>query len=102
MKTSFLPLLFALAVPLSAADLPTVTVEHLYYLQARAERVRRMKADEMIEYCVAQKIGGAAFENLYTRLFDMQLDLTKLLKIEGVLPEDHRVVLLKKTHEEYE
>ena len=92
-------LLFATA--LNAADLPTVTVEHLYYLQARAERVRKFKPDEMIEYCIAQKIGGTSFENLYSQLFTMRIDLLKLLRIEEVLPTDPRVVTLKKTSEAY-
>jgi len=71
------------------------------YLQARAERVRKFKPDEMVDYCIAQKIGGTAFENLYSQLFAMLIDLTKLPKIEEVLPTDPRVVTLKKTHEAY-
>ena len=90
-----------LASSLNAADLPTVTVEHLYYLQARAERVRKFRPDDMIEYCIAQKIGGTAFENLYSQLFTMRIDLTKLLKVEEVLPTDPRVVTLNKTVEAY-
>ncbi len=98
----YLPLVALLfAVSIDAADLPTVTVEHLYYLQARAERVRKFKPDDMIEYCIAQKIGGTAFENLYSQLFTMRIDLTKLLKIEEILPTDPRVVALNKTLEAY-
>jgi len=92
-------LLFAAAA--DAADLPTVTIEHLYYLQARAERVRTFKPDEMVEYCLAQKIGGPAFENLYSQLSSMQIDLTKLRSIEELPLTDGRVVTLKKTHEAY-
>jgi hypothetical protein len=84
MKTYLLIALF-LSATLHAADLPTVTVEHLYYLQARAERVRKFKPDEMIDYCIAQKIGGTAFENLYAQLFTLRIDLTKLLRVEEVL-----------------
>lgn len=90
-----------LSATLPAADLPTVTIEHLYYLQARAERVRKFKPEEMIEYCIAQKIGGTALESLYAQLFSMRIDLIKLVKIEGVRPEDSRVVTLKLTHEEF-
>ena len=90
-----------LSCPLQGADLPTVTVEHLYYLQARAERVRKFKPDEMIEYCVAQKIGGTAFENLYSQLFTMRIDLARLLKVEEVLLTDPRVLTINKTHEAY-
>ena len=98
----YLPLIaLLLASPLNAADLPTVTVEHLYYLQARAERVRKFRPDDMIEYCIAQKIGGTAFENLYSQLFTMRIDLTKLLRVEEVLPTDPRVVTLNKTVDAY-
>jgi hypothetical protein len=84
-----------------AADLPTVSIEHLYYLQARAERTGKLSADEMVEYCLAQKIGGSSFENLYSQLFTMRIEVTKLLKIDGVETNDPRVLLLNKTHEEY-
>ena len=100
MKATVLSALL-LATALNAADLPTVTVEHLYYLQARAERIRRLKPEEMIEYCIAQKIGGSAFENLYSQLFNMRIDLTKLLKVEEVLLTDPRVVTLNKTSDAY-
>jgi len=36
-----------------AADLPTVSVEHLYYLVSRGERVGKLRADEMVDYCIA-------------------------------------------------
>ncbi len=102
MMKKYFPLIALLfASSLNAADLPTVTVEHLYYLQARAERVRKFRPDDMIEYCIAQKIGGTAFENLYSQLFTMRIDLTKLLKVEEVLPTDPRVVTLNKTVEAY-
>jgi hypothetical protein len=95
--------LFALvlAVTLHAADLPTITVEHLYYLQARAERVRKFRPDEMIEYCIAQKIGGSTFESLYLQIFSIRVDLMKLLKVEELQPTDVRVTALNKTHEAY-
>ena len=97
-KIQLLLIALLFSVTLFAADLPTVTVEHLYYLQARAERVRKFKSDEMIEYCIVQKIGGAAFENLYSQLFTIQIDLAKLLKVEEVQTKDPRVVTLTKTY----
>jgi hypothetical protein len=99
MKTLLLLVAFSLATRGIAADLPTVTVGHLYYLQARAERLRKLTADEMIAYCIAQKIGGGRFESLYSQLFSMRIDLTKLLKIEEVQPSDPRVATLNKTVE---
>ena len=101
MKTPLLLVALFIAATIHAADLPSITTEHLYYLEARAERVRRFKPDEMIEYCIAQKIGGTAFENLYSQLFTMRIDLTKLLKVEEVLTTDPRVVTLTKTREAY-
>jgi hypothetical protein len=83
-----------------AADLPTVTVEHLYYLQARGERIRKLRLEEMVEYCLALKLGGAAFEDIYQQLFSMRVELTKLLKVDEVPERDPRIVKLKKTHEE--
>lgn len=90
-----------LGATLHAADLPTVTVEHLYYLQARAARVRMFKPDEMIEYCIAQKIGGSSFENLYAQLFNLRIDLAKLLQIEGLKDTDPRVVTIIRTRAAY-
>jgi len=101
MKTHLLLLGLLFSRALDAADLPTVTIEHLYYLQARAEHVRKFRPDEMIEYCVAQKIGGPAFENLYSQLFTIRIDLARLLRVEEVLSSDPRVVTLNRTHEAY-
>ena len=84
--------------PLPAADLPTVSVEHLYYLRARGEYVRRLSAEDMVEYCVTQKIGGRAFEDLYVQLFHMRQELAKLQRVEGASEDDSRVKTLKKTH----
>ncbi len=81
-----------------SADLPTVSVDHLYYLRARGEHIRRLPADDMVDYCIAQKIGGRAFEDLYSQLFLMRIDLTKLQRIEGVSDEDSRVKTLKRTY----
>lgn len=101
MTPRFLLLVYIFAAMARAADLPTVSVEHLYYLQARAERIRKLNADDMIAYCIAQKIGGSSFENLYSQLFTMRIEVTKMLKIDGVDPNDPRVQLLNRTHEEY-
>jgi hypothetical protein len=100
-KSTLLIVSLLFAAALDAADLPTVTIEHLYYLQARSERVRTFKPDEMVDYCLAQKIGGSAFENLYSQLSIMQIDLAKLRSIEEVPVTDARIVILKKTHEAY-
>ena len=89
-------LLFGVAA-LRAADLPTVTVEHLYYLQARAERVRRYKPDDMVAYCLTQKIGGASFDYLYSQLFNARIELNKLIYIQDRDSADPRVVELSKT-----
>lgn len=87
------------AAVLQAADLPTVSIEHMYYLQARAERVRRYKPDDMIEYCLAQKVGGAAFDYFYSQIFTNRATLARLLEVEGAEKNDGRVLQLTKTNE---
>ena len=84
-----------------SADLPTISVEHLYYLRVRGEHVRRLSADDMIEYCVTQKVGGRAFDDLYSQLASMRIDLAKLQRVEGLSDEDSRVKTLKKTYAAY-
>ena len=81
----------------AAADLPQIGIEHLYYLRARGDYLRRLTSAEMVEYCVAQKIGGRAFDDLYVQLFLMRVELSKLQKIEGASEENPRVKTLKKT-----
>jgi hypothetical protein len=101
-RSKFAVLLIGLIAAISAtawaADLPTVTVDHLYYLRTRGEQVRKVSADDMIEYCIVQKIGGRAFEDLYAQLFQMRIELIKLQKIEGLSEDDARVKALKKTY----
>jgi hypothetical protein len=100
MKFAFLliGLTTAMWVPAWSTDLPTVSVDHLYYLRTRGEQVRKLTADDMIDYCIVQKIGGRAFEDLYSQLFQMRIDLIKLQKIEGLSDDDSRVKTLKKTY----
>jgi hypothetical protein len=103
MKSALLAVLVSLLTCASAqpADLPTISVEHLYYLRARADHLRKLSGDDMIEYCIAQKLGGRAFEDLYSQLFSMRIDLTKLQRVEGLSDEDSRVKTLKKTYAAY-
>ena len=82
----------------ASADLPTISANHLYYLRVRGEHIRKLSADDMIDYCIAQKLGGRAFEDLYSQLFLMRIDLTKLQRVEGVSDDDSRVKTLKKTY----
>ena len=98
---SLLIVLLLGAATIRAADLPTVSIEHLYYLQARADRVRRYKPDEMIDYCLAQKLGGAGFDYFYSQLFSNRFSLAKLFDTPGVDGSDQRVVELKRAGEIY-
>ena len=93
--------LWLCAGTLAAADLPTVSIEHLYYLQARAERVRRFKPEEMVNYCLALKIGGPGFEAIYAQLFDARTEVAKLTGIRGAREDDPNVVALRKTIDVY-
>jgi len=101
MKRYLLLIALVFATALNAADLPTISVDHLYYLQARAERVRMFKPQDLIDYCIVQKIGGPAFESLYSQIFTMRIELTKLVKVDGVRSDDPRLVTLHTTIEEY-
>jgi hypothetical protein len=95
---SFIALAALMCASVASADLPTISVNHLYYLRVRGEHVRKLSADDMIDYCIAQKLGSRAFEDLYSRLFQMRIDLTKLQRVEGVSDDDSRVKTLKKTY----
>lgn len=101
MKSCLFTVLVLLSTMLRAADLPTVTIEHLYYLQTRADHVRKFKPDEMIEYCIAQKIGGASFDSLNSQLLVLRTDLAKLLEVEQQQDTEPRVEALKKRIEMY-
>ena len=85
-----------------SADLPTTSIEHLYYLRARGEHVHRLSTDDMVEYCVTQKIGGRAFDDLYVQLASMRIELTRLQRVEAISDEDPRVKTLKKTYAAYD
>ncbi len=93
--------LFLIATALRAADLPTVTIEHLYYLQTRAEHIRKFKPDEMIEYCIAQKMGGISFDNLDAQLLILRIELARLLQVEQQQDTEPHVEALKKKIEMY-
>ena len=95
---SLIGLITAIWATAWAADLPAVSVDHLYYLRTRGEQFRKLSADDMIDYCVAQKIGGRAFEDLYSKLFQIRIDLARLQRIEGLSDDDSRVKTLKKTY----
>jgi hypothetical protein len=85
-----------------AANLPTVTVEHLYFLATRGEQVRKLTSENMVEYCLAQKLGGTTFENLYEQLMSIRIDLMKLVNLDELPVQDARVVAQRKKRDEYE
>lgn len=93
-----LPLLLVplLAATLRGADLPATTMEHLYYLQTRAEHVRKFKPDEMVEYCIAQKLGGGTFENLNAQLLTLRVELARLLQVQQQQDVDPRAEAVRK------
>jgi hypothetical protein len=83
---------------LPAADLPTVSIEHLYYLRSRGEHIRRLGPEELIAYCVAHKLGGRGFDELYSQLLTMRLDLNKLRAVDELPDADARVQKLRRMH----
>lgn len=84
-----------------ASDLPSVTVEHLYYLRARGQRVQEWKPEEMIEYCLAQKIGGPAFDAIYAQVSWLRTELMKVTKVDVLPASDPYVRWLNKTLDAY-
>ena len=86
---------------LHGADLPTVTVEPLYHLQARADRVRRYKPDEMVEYRVARKVGGTGFEYANSQLFTVRVEVAKPAGPENVAGTDPRLVSRRRNSDLY-
>ena len=95
----FLVLLLFSADQVSASDLPSVTLEHLYFLRARGQRVQEWRADDMVEYCLAQKIGGPAFDALYAQVSWVRLELVKVTKVDVLPASDPYVRWLNKTLE---
>lgn len=81
----FLALLSLVPQNTRAADLPSVTVEHLYYLRARAQRLQEFKPDEMVDYCLGLKIGGPAFDSVYAQVLWLRTELVKVTKVD-ILP----------------
>lgn len=86
---------------LRGADLPTVSMEHLYYLHQRALDLREVKPDEMVDYCIAQKLGGPVFDQLNGQILWLRIELTKMLKVDMIPPTDPYVRWLQKAIEAY-
>jgi len=82
-----------------ASDLPSVTVEHLYYLRARALRLQEFKAEEMIEYCLGMKLGGPAFDSVYAQVLWLRTDLVRVTKVDILPASDPYVRWLNKSLE---
>jgi hypothetical protein len=84
-----------------ATETPTISVEHLYYLRTRALDLRKLPPDELIDYCLAQKLGGKIFEDLYSQVLSTRVELIKLQRTEDASVDDPRVKLLNKTYTAY-
>lgn len=101
-------LIFALAAEPGYAQLPTVTMEHAIYLRSRANGIRRLADDKLVDYLLATKLGSRSFEDLHAQVAAMNLELTKMVKLESLSFDDGRVkkaqrtlqVLTEQLHEE--
>jgi len=91
--------LLQLPAVLVAADLPSVSVEHLYYLRARALRLQEFKPEEMIDYCVSQKIGGPVFDSIYAQQLWHRTELARVTKVDVLPSSDPYVRWLNKSFE---
>jgi hypothetical protein len=76
---------------------PTVSVDHMYYLQARADYVERLNQPQMMSYCVSQKIGGKAFEDLYGQVLALRVEVAKMIKVDQISYKDPKVEKLNLT-----
>jgi hypothetical protein len=89
------------SIKTQAADLPSISVEYLYYLRTRSQYLQKLHHEELIDYCLAQKLKGPAFEVLYSQLSTTRAEIVKLQIIDGITAEDARMKLLKKTYDAY-
>lgn len=87
--------------PVLGADLPTISIEHLYYLQTRGTHLQNLKPDEWVDYCLAHKLGGPSFESLYAQVVWIRVELTKLLKVESVQITDPYIRWLQRAQDAY-
>ena len=84
-----------------AADLPTVSMEHLYFLQARGKGLAEMKAEALVNYFLAQKIGGPGFNNIHSQVEWIRIELARLLKVDMVPVTDPYIRWLLKAQDVY-
>jgi hypothetical protein len=83
------------------ADLPTVSIDHLYYLQSRGAHLQNLKPDEWVDYCISHKLGGPSFESLYAQVVWVRVESTRLLKVESVPITDPYIRWLQRALEAY-
>jgi hypothetical protein len=99
--TCFLTFVIFYSDLVKASDLPAVTVEHLYYLRSRGLRLQEYKADDVIDYCLALKIGGPAFDTVYAQVLWMRTELVKTTKVDMLPASDPYVRWLNKSLEAF-
>jgi hypothetical protein len=64
-------------------------------------RVQEYKAEEVIDYCLALKIGGPAFDTVYAQVLWMRTELVKTMKVDMLPASDSYVRWLNKSLEAY-
>jgi hypothetical protein len=89
------------AAPVSAADLPTVSMEHLYFLQARGRALSELKSEPLINYLLALKLGGQTFQNANAQVEWIRVELARLVKIDMVPVTDPYIRWLTKALDVY-
>jgi hypothetical protein len=83
------------------ADLPTFSMEHLYFLQARSRALAEIKPDPLIHYIVAQKLGGSSFGNIHAHVEWIRIELARLVKVDMVPLSDPYIRWLLKAQDVY-
>lgn len=84
-----------------AADLPTVSMEHLYFLQARGRALSELKAEALLNYLLAGKLGGPSFNNINAHVEWIRIELARLVKVDMVPVTDPYIRWLIKAQDVY-
>lgn len=76
-------------------------MEHLYFLQTRGRHLAELKPDLLVNYFLAQKIGGQTFNNLNAQVEWIRIELARLVKVDMVPLTDPYIRWLTKAQDVY-
>lgn len=76
-------------------------MEHLYFLQARGKALSELKAEALLNYVLAGKIGGQNFNNINAHVEWIRIELARLVKVDMVPLTDPYIRWLIKAQDVY-